>query len=257
MQAAWAQVGEIDKANRGARAGGARKESRDHAAHASRGRPGPAPAARPSAGPAYQARRHEPHHRRTGRPQLGALDRARAGSMRRAMRPTGPIALASRRAAPPRSSAWSSVDGVKPRLPPRSATTDGVGGLSVAALESLDPVAVAQALGQPPDVALADSKNNNDIALGAQTLATTTTTPNAWKRPDVAFQPGKDLADRIGSRLVERLPDDAADGIVLAVSAGGLLAGLAVAEVEDRGRRASGSARARGIGEQLPGGYAR
>ena len=65
------------------------------------------------------------------------------------------------------------------------------------------------------------------MLLGAQTLATATTTPAVWKQPDAAFQPATRPRRPSRRRVVDRLPAQAGDDVVLARSLGGLLAGLA------------------------------
>ncbi len=228
MQAAWAQVGEVDKANR-------------------------------ELALAELARNLATSlHRRLDELQLGRLvqltrplaprvrldgsrltlagqtvrsatpEAALAGAFRRAVRVAGPIA---RRLASGEREALAGIVGAGEAA--RDFTrpyvdVDGVGGLSAAALGALDSGALATALGASPREALAKVTSASALLAGSPTLATTVTTPQAWRAPDTSFKPGAVATERVVAKIRERIPADVAQDVVASRWLGGLAAGVAV-----------------------------
>lgn len=156
-----------------------------------------------------------------------------AGPMRRAMRPTGPL---GRRLDTAERAGLTRIvtdgDAVRDfRRPYRE--PDGIGGLSTAAIDMLDPVALATVVGGSAATAVDTLTRRNASVMGGTTLATVVATPALWREPDVTFRPAERLAEQIGHRLVADVPTEAAADVVLARVRGGLLAGLAVSKVDN------------------------
>lgn len=232
MQAAWAQVGEIDKANRAL----ALAELARELATSIHSR-----MAKIDAGRLLQITRPlAPRVRLDGAALTLAGQTSRSatptaalsGSFRRTVRPTGPIAR--RLPAVDRSTLLGLVarDGVARDFTRQYSEPDGIGGLSAAAIASLDPQAVAVALRTSPAEALAKVTSASQTLSASLTLATAVTTPSVWKAPDTNFRPGVEVANRIVTRVRERLPEHPDRDVVRSRWLGGLAAGLAVSEVD-------------------------
>jgi hypothetical protein len=232
MQAAWAQVGEIDKANRAL----ALAELARHLAGSVHRRIGKVDLARLL----QMTRPLAPRVRLDGAALTLAGQEVRSatptgalsGSFRRALRATGPIArrlAGTERASLTRlvASEGSPRDFTRPYV-----DLDGIGGLSATAIESLDASAVALALQTSPAEALATVKSASDVLARAQTLATSVTTPTAWKAPDTSFRPGVAVTERIVAKIRDRIPEDPGRDVVLSRWLGGLAAGLAASRAD-------------------------
>lgn len=232
MQAAWAQVGEIDRANREL----ALAELARHLAASVHAR-----LASVDLGRLLQMTRPlAPRVRLEGAALTLAGQTVRSatpttalgGSFRRAVRATGPL---GRRLAVDERAMFTGIvasgrtarDFTRPYSVP-----DGIGGLSAQAIETLDADAVSKAINVQPATALTVLKGAAETLSAKLTLATAVTTPSAWKAADTSFQPGVAATARIVDRLKTRLPLDAGTESVRARWIGGLAAGLAASQVE-------------------------
>lgn len=232
MQAAWAQVGEIEKANRElALAELARQLA--GSIHTRLGKVDPGRLLQMTRPLAPRVRLDGAGLTLAGQTVRSATPTAAlSGSFRRTVRATGPLA---RRLAPTEQATLAGLvaseddnrDFTRPYADP-----DGIGGLSPIAIESLDPRAVSIALHTSPADALATVERASDILARAQTLATAVTTPTAWKAPDTSFRPGVAVTERIVAKIRERIPEDQGRDIVLSRWLGGLAAGAAVSLVD-------------------------
>jgi len=232
MQAAWAQVGEIDKANRAlALAEMARVLATS--VHARM--------AKIEAGRLLQVTRPlAPRVRLDGAALTLAGQTSRSatptaalsGSFRRAVRATGPIAR--RLPAIDRSTLLGLVsrDGVARDFTRQYREPDGIGGLSAESIAALDPQAVSAALRIPPADALATVTTAALTLRGSLTLATAVSTPTVWSAPDASYRPGVDVAKRIVAKIQAHLPEHPEQDVVRSRWLGGLAAGLAVSEVD-------------------------
>lgn len=229
MQAAWAQVGEVDKANREL----ALAELARNLATSLHRR-----LEQVELGRLFQLTRPlAPRVRLDGARLTLAGQTARSatpetalgGAFRRAVRATGPIArrlTAGERetlAGIVASEGAGARDFTRPYV-----ELDGIGGLSDAALEALDERAVSAALDVRPGEALAQVKGASELLAGSPTLATVVSTPQAWKAPDTSFKPGLAATERIVAKIRERIPQDVGEDVVGARWLGGLAAGVAV-----------------------------
>lgn len=232
MQAAWAQVGEINEANRAL----VLAEVARNLAGSIHNRFEKVDLARLL----QMSRPVAPRLRLDGAALTIAGQTARSatptaalgGSFRRVLRAAGPIVRRlddGERATLARvvATGESARDFTRPY-----SDLDGIGGLSATAIESLDPRAVAVALNTSPDKAFKTLTDASDFLAGAPTLATAVTTPAAWSEPDTSFRPGAALAGRIVAKIRERIPEDPGSDVVLARWLGGLAAGLAASGVE-------------------------
>jgi hypothetical protein len=231
MQAAWAQVGEIEKTNRELMLA----ELARNLAGSLHSR-----ISKIEAGRLLQLTRPlAPRVRLDGAGltlagqtvRSATPDAALGGALRRTLRATGPIA---RRLTPDERATVQRIVGddrgnrdfTRPYANP-----DGIEGLSETAVESLDPAALATALELSQAKAVAAVKAAASQVARTQTLATAVTTPTVWKEPDTSFRPGVAVTERIATRIRARIEADAG-GVVAARWLGGLAAGLAVTEVD-------------------------
>ena len=232
MQAAWAQVGEIEKTNREL----ALAELARHLAgalHARLGKVQPGRLLQLTRPVAPRVRLDGAGLTLAGQTVRSATpESALGGAFRRAVRAAGPIA---RRLAPAeQTSLQELIGGDRGNRDFRRpyANLDGIGALSERALESLDPQAVAAALEVPEAEALATVERAASRIVRAQTLATAITTPSVWKQPDTTFRPGVDATDRIATKIQDRIRADNGRSVVASRWLGGLAAGLALTQVE-------------------------
>lgn len=232
MQSAWAQVGEVDKANRAL----ALAEYARNLAQSLHAR-----LAAVEAGRLLQLTRPlAARVRLDGAALTVAGQTARSatpaaalgGSFRRTVRVAGP--LARRLSSDERETAASLVtdrgsvrDFTRPYTRP-----DGIGGLSALAIESLDADVLSRAFDLPPDEARVTVSRAADLLSGTQSLASAVTTPAVWQAADTSFRPGAQVADRVVARIQERLPADPGDDVVRSRWLGGLTAGLAASQVD-------------------------
>jgi hypothetical protein len=232
MQAAWAQVGEIEKANRELALA---ELARNLAAsiHTRLGKVDPGRLLQMTRPLAPRVRLEGAGLTVAGQTVRSATPTAAlSGSFRRTVRATGPLA---RRLAPTERATLAGLvaseqdnrDFTRPYADP-----DGIGGLSAIAIESLDPRAVSIALHTSQADALPTVEHASDLLVRAQTLATAVTTPTAWKAPDTSFRPGVAATERIVTRIRDRIPEDPGRDVVLSRWLGGLAAGLAVSMVD-------------------------
>jgi hypothetical protein len=232
MQSAWAQVGEIDKANRElALAELARNLATS--LHTRLAMIDPGRLLQMTRPLAARVRLDGNALTLAGQTVRSATPTAAlGGSFRRAVRATGP--LARRLSVAEQSTVVRIVadEGGARDFTRPYADLDGIGGLSETAIESLDAEAVAVALRVPAADALATVKRSSDLLGQAPSLATAVTKPALWKTPDAAFRPGVVVTERIAAQVRERVPADPRTDIVRARSIGGLAAGLAVTAVE-------------------------
>ncbi len=232
MQAAWAQVGEIEKANREL----ALAELARHLAdsiHTRLGKVDPGRLLQLTRPVAPRVRLDGAGLTLAGQTVRSATpEAALGGAFRRVVRDTGPIA---RRLAPAEQANLRGLVGTErgnrdfTRL---YTNPDGIGGLSETAIESLDARAVALALEIPEPEALAAVQGAADTLSRAQTLASAVTTPDRWGAPDMSFRPGIATTDRIVARIQDRIRENDGRDLVRSRWLGGLAAGLAVSQVE-------------------------
>ena len=233
MQAAWAQVGEVEKANREL----ALAELARHLADSIHTRLG-----KVDPGSLLQLTRPvAPRMRLDGAGLTLAGQTARSatpaaalgGAFRRVVRDTGPVAR--RLTLAQQTSLRDLVGNERGNRDFRRpyANPDGIGGLSDTAIESLDARVVALALQTSQAQALASVKRASDILGGAQTLASAVTTPTAWKAPDTSFRPGIAARDRMVAKIQDRIREDNGRDVVRSRWLGGLAAGLAVSQVDE------------------------
>jgi hypothetical protein len=232
MQAAWAQVGEIEKANRELALAELARNLAD-SVHTRLGHVDPGRLLQMTRPVAARMRLDGAGLTLAGQTARSATPAAAlGGAFRRVVRDTGPVA---RRLAP---AEWTSLrnlvgtesgnrDFTRPYANP-----DGIGGLSDTAIESLDARAVALALQTSEAQALASVKSASDILGGAQTLASAVTTPSVWNAPDTSFRPGIAATDRIVAKIQDRIRANDGRDVVRSRWLGGLAAGLAVSQVD-------------------------
>jgi len=221
MQAAWAQVGEVEKANRElALAEMARHLAKSVHARLRKIDPGRLlQVTRPLAG---RVRLDGAALTLSGQTVRSATpESALGGAFRRSLRMTGPLA---RRLAQPERGALSAivaVGGVPRDFSRPYVELDGIRGLSAAAIASLDAQSVAVALRLPsPDALAVVSRASATLAQGLN-LATAITTPTSWKAPDERFRPGAAVTDRIVGRIKQQIAETGPEDLVRARWLGG------------------------------------
>lgn len=231
MQAAWAQVGEIEKTNREL----ALAELARHLANSLHARLAEVEHGRllQLARPLASRVRLDGGLTLAGQIARSATpDSALSGAFRRGTRTTGPIA---RRLAPAERASVRQVVGDTRGLRDFTrayANPDGIEGLSDEALQSLDPAALSAALHVPQPEALAAIKSATTRLSRGETLATAVTTPARWREPNLEFRPGVAATERIATAIRDRAAADRGRHVVASRWLGGLAAGLAVTQVE-------------------------
>lgn len=226
MQAAWAQVGEIDKANRAlalaqlSQALAARLHARVQRVDPGRllGLTRPV-AGRVKLDGAGLTVLGQAHRSATPAAALG-------GGFRKAVRPAGRV---GRYAAPQVRARLARA--VAPDGPARDFSRpyrlpDGIRGLSAVALESLDAGAVARVYQQPAVEAMALLTRHTEMVAAATPMATQLATPSTWQAP----APGFDAAAAVGRLVTDRVSSalrNAGDDLVRTRWLGGIAAGLA------------------------------
>lgn len=229
MQAAWAQVGEIERANR-ALLLAQLAESLGKRVHERLSRVAPGrllPLVRPTAA---RIRLDGAGLTLAGQAVRSATPMsALSGGLRTTVRPAGRIGRYADRATRARLAEVVAPDGVtrdftRPYRPP-----DGIRGLSPAAVGALDREAVARAFDRPADEAMSLLERQMATVREGMPVATAVVTPAAWGPAAADFHAGRIVADRIGSRVAHRLEavgtDPARDAEARWL--GGLAAGLA------------------------------
>ena len=233
MQSAWAQVGEVDKANRAL----ALAEFARNLAQSIHAR-----LADVEAGRLLQMTRPLATRVRVdgdaltvaGQTARSAVPSAAlGGSFRRTVRATGP--MARRLSVDERETAASLVtdrDGAVRDFTRPYTRPDGIGGLSAFALESFDTAGLAQAFDTSPEEAHAKVTQAAELLAGSETLASALSNPSSWRAADETYRPGARVAERVVARIQERLPADPGVDIVKSRWLGGLTAGLATTQVD-------------------------
>jgi hypothetical protein len=229
MQAAWAQVGEIERANRAlllaqvAEALATRVHRR-----LSRVAPGRIlPLVRPTAA---RIRLEGAGLTLAGQAVRSATPMsALSGGLRATVRPAGRIGRYAGVAARLRLTEVVAPDGIARDFTRPYRLPDGIRGLSPTAVSALDREAVALAFERPVDEAMSLLESLVATAREALPVATVVVTPEAWGAPAAGFDAGRIVADLIGERVAKRLESAAADGGRDAEARwlGGLAAGLA------------------------------
>lgn len=236
MQAAWAQIGQVDAANRQlAQAQLSRHLAASLHARLAEVDPGRllqlthpvAPRVRmPGAGLTLLGQ-----EARSATP-VSALDSA----FRRAVRPRGPV---TRRLAPQDQLTAARVVGQEGLARDFSRTyvrPDGIAGLSEHALAGLDRAALAPALGVDEATALTRVQEASTGLAGTPSLATTLTRPELWSDPDTSFDPGRALVERLGEGLRRSIASRPEKDPVASRWFGGLAAGLATSGLPGTGQ---------------------
>lgn len=231
MQAAWAQVGEIDRANRELLLAQVAR----HVAQSIHSR-----LALVDPGRILQLTRPLASRVKIDGTALTVAGQtvrsatppsALSGSFRRAARLTGPVT--KRLTDGERVSVATMVAvGDEARDFSRTYTApDGIAGLSRVAIEGLDAGAVAVSLGvDPVDVVALVTQASERLTAG-MALATAVATPSVWRDPAPGFHLGKILSERLVEVVRRRLPVDVGTDVVKSRFLGGLAAGLASSRV--------------------------
>ncbi len=231
MQAAWAQVGEIDKANRELLLASLAR----HTAASVHNR-----LALVDPGRILQLTRPLSTRIKIDGAALtvaGQTTRsatpvsALSGAFRRTARMTGPV---TRRLSGGQQLAVATMlveagtarDFTRPYSPP-----DGIFGLSEVAIKGLDAKAVAPALGVAQAKVTSVLTESSGRLRAGMTLATAVATPSVWRPADPTFRPGVALAERLTQLVRDRVSTDRAGDVVASRFLGGLAAGLAASQV--------------------------
>lgn len=232
MQAAWAQVGEVERANRALLlAEVARHLARS--VHARLGKLDPGRLLQITRPLAERVRLDGANLTLFGQTVRSATPTAAlGGAFRRTLRMTGPMA---RRLAQPERAALCgivAIGGIPRDFTRPYAELDGIKGLSAAAIESLDPRSVSAALQLSSNDALAAVRRASATLERGLNLATAVTTPASWKAPDAGFRPGAAVTERIVGRIKQQLADSTRADLVRSRWLGGLAAALADSGLE-------------------------
>ncbi|MEO7061026.1 MAG: hypothetical protein ABI083_14990, partial [Lapillicoccus sp.] len=231
MQAAWAQVGEIDQANRALYLAQVAR----HVAESLHAR-----LTLVDTGRFLQLTRPVAARMRIdgiGLTVAGQTARsatptaALTGAFRRTARLTGPVT--KRLTGAERLSVATLVtvgDSARDFRRPYAAP-DGVGGLSAIALAGLDAAVVAGSVGITEGEVLARVGAASTRLTEGLTLATAVRTPSAWATPAPDFSVGRAVATRVTEVVRSRIPADASTDLVRSRFLGGLAAGLAASQV--------------------------
>ncbi|MFT4216666.1 MAG: hypothetical protein QM619_05700 [Micropruina sp.] len=237
MQAAWAQVGEINSANRAlilaqfAEHLAIRIHDRLKALEASR----ILQITRPLATRMTIDGADLTLSGQTMRSSLAPA--ALGGGFRKTVRATGPIARRLSTADQARLAQLVAPGGAARDFTRPLGGIDGVGGLSQAARESLNPDLVGRALRVPAADAMMMVARHAGVVASSLSVATATTTPAMWQQPDSGFSPGAAIAERVVTSVTERVQAAGADP-VRTRWLGGLAAGVSGA-VDKRSQVAS------------------
>lgn len=227
MQAAWAQVGDVEKANRAL----ALAELSRHLAGTLHRR-----LARVDAGRLLQLTRPVAARvslQGAGLTLAGQTARsatpaaALGGSVRRALRSGGPV---TRRLAPTERAAASrlvATDRANRDFARPYTEIDGIRGLSTTAVASLDTGLLARALQMPEARAVTTLDAAVTTLSRSASLATAVSTPSLWKAANSAYSPGGALATKVADRVRSAVPADQPGNEVRTRWIGGLAAGLA------------------------------
>ncbi|MDQ0576725.1 hypothetical protein [Agromyces albus] len=202
MQAAWAQLGEVERANRAIRLAqlaellATRLHDRLRGLDAGRLLQVTAPLARRVA--------VDEHRTLFGAIAASATPATvTLGAYRRVTRPGGPMVRRADASAQVRLTSLVGADGAMRDFTRVYRNPDGVGGLSAEVVKELDVARVAEAIDLPSREVLGVLASANELVVEGGTFAGYLTKPERWKAPDATFEPGRDLADRWGQRLLE------------------------------------------------------
>lgn len=231
MQAAWAQVGEIDKANR-ALALAQLSQALATRLHARVALVDPGRLlglVRPLAG---RVKLDGAGLTLAGQTRRSATPAAAlGGGFRKAVRPGGRI---GRYAAPQARARLASVvapDGVARDFTRAYRLPDGIGRLSARAIASLAPDAVARAYGRPAGEAMALLARHTETLAVAAPMATQLVTESAWRAPTAGLDTGALVGQLLADRVAHAV-SAAGDDLVRTRWLGGIAAGLASARDE-------------------------
>ena len=231
MQAAWAQVGEIDKANRELLLA---QLARHTAAsvHARLALVDPGRILQLTRPLAARIKIDGTVLTVAGQTTRSATPAsALSGAFRRSARMTGPV---TRRLTGPQQVAVATMvaesagarDFTRTYSPP-----DGVSGLSDVAIRGLDVKAVGPALGVAQAKVTAALTEASGRLKDGMTLATAVGTPSTWRAADPTFSPGAALAERLTQLVRDGISADPGADVVRSRFLGGLAAGLAASKV--------------------------
>lgn len=232
MQAAWAQVGEINAANR---ALGLAQLARHLAAslHARLAAVAPGRLLQLTRPLATRVRMEGAGLTLHGQEARSATPvTALAGAFRRSTRVMGPLTRrlsAGQQEKVARivgTASGAARDFMRPYV-----ELDGLAGLSEAALAALDGNVVARALGVDPKKALDMVKSAAQGLAANPSLATAVSKPALWQKARQDYHVGRALARQIADRITRYVPENPADDVVTARWLAGLAAGLATTEV--------------------------
>lgn len=203
MQAAWAQVGQIDEANRALRLA----QLAQAVALTVHGRLGRLDSARMlsmTRPAAARVRVDGAALTLHGQVTVSATAPAvLAGAMRRLTRPTGRIARLVGAAGAAQLARIAAPDGVARDMQRPVRTPDGIGGLSAVALTALQNDATARVLGtelaRVPELLATQST----VLARNPSLAGATTAPEVWGAPDRGFDVAREASERVARRVLE------------------------------------------------------
>lgn len=231
MQAAWAQVGDIDRANRALLLAQVAR----HVAESLHAR-----LALVDSGRFLQVSRPAAARTRldgVGLTLAGQTSRsatptaALTGAFRRTARVTGPLSRRLTGAERLSVATLVSVGDTARNWSRPYAVPDGIGGLSALARAGLDPTVVASSLGLDVSSAMSSVAAASTRLQGGMTLATAVRTPSAWATPAPGLSVGQAVASKVTATVLSRIPADTTSDVVGSRFLGGLAAGLAVSRV--------------------------
>jgi hypothetical protein len=234
MQAAWAQLGEVEKANRAIRLAQLAELLADRL-HA---RLGDLQAGRLLQFVAPLATRVAPTAGRTLAADIAASatpTTAVSGAFRRVTRPAGPVLRRADASMRDRAGALVGSDAAMRDFTRTYQNPDGVGSLSTTSITALDPAAVAAAVDIPVDQ-VTDVLSQASQAMGGG-IATLLTEPAGWQAPAAGFDVAGSVVER-WSASVLREPSNPAVAEIRAQRVAPLAAELARTTVAGEHREA-------------------
>ena len=231
MQAAWAQVGDIDRVNRAL----VLAQVARHVAESLHAR-----LAMIDSGRFLQVTRPVAARTRldgVGLTLAGQTARsatptaALTGAFRRTARLTGPVTRRLTGSERLSVATLVSVGDTARNFSRPYAAPDGIGGLSAIALAGLDASVVAGSLGLTAADVLTHVEAASTRLSQGMTLATAVRTPSAWTTPAPDFSVGRAVASKVTAMVLSRIPTDTGSDVVGSRFLGGLAAGLAASRV--------------------------